>query len=117
MLPCDAKFKNPTLFEIHRRGAPGALIGNFELFMVHNPALWQGGVVASELASHALGHRFEHGLVQCHLERQALIGKSSFESFAKRCIYNKPIRLPAGDRLCCREISQSVVHDFSDALC
>eukprot|EP00116_Pleurobrachia_bachei_P017824 sb/3478086/ len=46
---------------------------------------WQGGViVASALAFHALGHRFEPGLAQCHgLDRQAMIGRGSFESFAK----------------------------------
>eukprot|EP00116_Pleurobrachia_bachei_P012259 sb/3472521/ len=31
----------------------------------------------------ALGHSFEPGLVQCHLDRQAMIGRGSFESIAK----------------------------------
>ena len=51
--------------------------------------MWQGGVVASAFAFHALGHRFEPGLVQRNLDCQAMIGRGSFESFAKRCISNQ----------------------------
>ena len=61
--------------------------------------------MASALASHALGHRFEPGLAQCHLDRQAMIGiRGSFELCKDSAYLNNKVASRVAPERCCREI-------------
>ena len=56
-----------------------------------------GGVVASTLASHALGPGFDPGLAQCRLVYQAMIGTASagkIHSLARRASHSAASSVP-----------------------